>query len=182
MDPEQRQRFPPTNTVLRDGRQIELSMIEPTDGPALADFYDSLPRETWRFYCPPRLTHADAKKKASLALSPTHVVLLAEDPQTAEIVGYNWYKWVDETSRTSVFGICVRESHRGAGLAQALMTRLLGIAREVGPPTMSLTVQLANARAIHLYTKMGFQIVRRQTRAAVEDFSAEPEYCMEQAL
>lgn len=47
---------------------------------------------------------------------------------------------------------------------------------------MALTVQLANPRAIALYQKMGFRIVRQQVRDRIGDFAAEPEYAMEQIV
>ena len=174
--------FPPVETTLKDGRTIILRLITPEDGEAVGDFYDSLPRATWRFYCPPRLTRADAAEKAALAASPTEVCLVSEDPANGEIAGYAWYRWKDDTSRTSVFGICLREGYRGARLGQALMTRLLEIAESVGPPVMELTVQLSNPRAVALYTKMGFRIVAEQMRPRVGDFPAEPEYAMERAV
>ncbi|MBN1247782.1 MAG: GNAT family N-acetyltransferase [Anaerolineae bacterium] len=179
MRPEDRTRFPPVPVSLKDGREAVLRLLETGDAEALADFYGALPRETWRFYCPPRLTSIDAAKKAARALDSRLVCVVAEDATTNQIIGYDWYTWKDEASRASVFGICLRESHRGAGLGHALMEQLLRIAREVGPPVMSLTVQLANPRAIALYTKMGFRIVRQQVRKAVGYFPAEPEYYME---
>jgi ribosomal protein S18 acetylase RimI-like enzyme len=174
--------FPPAETTLKDGRMVILRLIASDDGEALGDFYDSLPRATWRFYCPPRLTRADAEVKAALASSPTEVCLVSEDPESGEIAGYAWYRWKDATSRTSVFGICLREGYRGAGLGQALMARLLKIAESVGPPAMELTVQLSNPRAVALYTKMGFEIVTEQMRPRVGDFPAEPEYLMERPV
>lgn len=182
MRADDRMRFCPIPAVLKDARQVTLRLLEPDDAAALGDFYDAMPRETWRFYCPPRLTRTDAAKKAARALDPTEVCIVAVDETDRQIVGYNWYMWKEASSRASVFGICLRESHRGAGLGQALMARLLTIAREVGPPVMSLTVQLANPSAIALYAKMGFHIVHQQMRNRIDDFVSEPEYYMEQDL
>ena len=182
MRPEDQPRFPAVTATLRDGREVALRLIAADDAEALGDFYESLPRATWRFYCPPVLTRADAVRRARWATSPTFVCLVAVDSATGGIAGYNWYQWKDEESPTSVFGICLREAFRGVGLGRALMGRLLEIAEEVGPPTMSLTVQLANPRAVALYQKMGFHIVRQQMRGQVADFEAEPEYYMEQSI
>jgi ribosomal protein S18 acetylase RimI-like enzyme len=174
--------FPPVDTSLKDGRTVILRLITPKDGEALGDFYDSLPRATWRFYCPPRLTRIDAARKAALADSPTEVCLISEDPESGAIAGYAWYRWENPSSPSSVFGICLREGYRGAGLGRALMARLLQISASVGPPVMELTVQLANPRAVALYTKMGFEIVAEQVRPQVADFPAEPEYAMERPV
>ena len=64
------------------------------------------------------------------------------------------------------------------------MTRLAEIARHIGPPVMHLTVQKANARAFALYGKMGFRVIREQTRRATPErgWPEEPEYAMERAV
>ena len=181
---------PPRVVTLRDGRQLTLRLLAEDDAEGLGDFYESMPRETWRFYCPPKLTREDAAEKAARALSPALVCLVAVDETTGQIAGYDWYQWENEESRASVFGICLREAYRGVGLGRALIQRLLEIAhgrlrggvRKVEPPVISLTVQLANPRAVALYTKMGFRIVREQVREQVADFPAEPEYYMEQTV
>lgn len=194
MLPEQQAGYPPLIATLKDRRSVRLRLISLVDASALDDFYASLPRETWRFYCPPRLTREDAARRAAEADAPTIVCLVAEEPSSRAIAGYAWFRWRDEgeqpgdsgqphgTAQSSVFGICLREAYRGAGLGQALIERLLQIARAVGPPVMALTVQLANPRAVALYQKMGFRIVREQMRDRIGDFAAEPEYAMEQIV
>jgi ribosomal protein S18 acetylase RimI-like enzyme len=50
---------------------------------------------------------------------------------------------------------------------------------------VDLTVQHANTRAVILYQKMGFKIVREQVRGTPDDpygFDMEPEYYMEQKM
>jgi len=184
--PEHQAGYPLLTATLRDGRSVRLRPLSAADAGALGDFYTSLPRETWRFYCPPCLTREDAARRAAEADAATVVCLVAEEPSSRAIVGYAWYRWKDDASspgpRSSTFGICLREAYRGAGLGHALIARLLEIAREVGPPVMALTVQLANPRAIALYQKMGFRIVRQQVRDRIGDFAAEPEYAMEQIV
>ncbi len=82
----------------------------------------------------------------------------------------------------STFGICISRDCQGSGAGRALMTRLLDIAREVGPPIMTLTVQHANPRAVALYRAMGFTPVREQLREVKFGFPEEPEYCMERPV
>jgi ribosomal protein S18 acetylase RimI-like enzyme len=138
-----------------------------------------MPRATFRFYSPHPLNHEGGAMEAAQALSPRRVALVAENAGH-EIAGYAWYRWKAEDSRRSTFGICLHPDYRGIGLGQAMIARLLVIAAHVGPPVMSLTVQLANARALALYSKMGFQVVREQVRKQIDEFAAEPEYYMEQ--
>ena len=62
------------------------------------------------------------------------------------------------------------------------MQRTADIAKEIGPPIMSLKVQIANPRAVALYREMGFKIIREKMRPHVEEFPPEPEYYMERTV
>ncbi|MFC1451950.1 GNAT family N-acetyltransferase [Verrucomicrobiota bacterium] len=180
MTPEDRQRFPPTTVALKDGWKGVIRPLRATDADALVDFYASIPREDFRFYAPHPLDRANAERNAKNADSPFEVVVVLETPK-GKIGGYAWYRWKKETDTESVFGICLRRRHQGLGAGRALMTRLAGIARDLGPPVMTLTVQLANSRAVSLYRQMGFEVVKQDMRApgASCGFPPEPQYHME---
>jgi len=182
MVPMDAARFGPVDVLLKDRRAVTLRLLAADDETRLGDFYLTVPREDYRFYrCQP-LTRGLAQEVVRKAQGPADVVLVAADPAGGAIVGYAWYMWEGTQAASSVFGVCLRRSHQGAGLARALMARLLEIARHIGPPMMTLTVQLANPRAVALYQQMGFRIVRQQIRKETADFAAEPEYYMEQAV
>jgi len=182
MLPADHARFPGVAIVLKNGQTVHLRPLTTADGEALADCYADIPPEHIRFYCPYPLDREHALRNASRADSPTEVVLVAETADR-RIAGYAWYRWSDGAPASS-FGICLRPAYQGQRLGRALMTRLLAIAREVGPRVMSLTVQLANTRAVKLYTSMGFTVVREQTRQPdpARGFAEEPEYYMELTL
>jgi phosphinothricin acetyltransferase len=179
MPPEDPKRFGPARAALKGGRQAILRPLTADDGEALGEFYESVPREDTRFHCPYPLTRERAMRNARQADEPGRVTLVAQEPNTGRILGYAWYGWPDESSAKSGLGICIRRGHQDAGVGRALLTRLLEIARVVGPPVMQLTVQLANAKAIALYRKMGFVVVAEQMRQPTEAFAAEPEFRME---
>lgn len=172
------ERFAPTPATLKDNRVVTLRFLAIEDAERLGDFYLSIERAAYRFYCPHPLTREQAAKKVAMAFAPTSGVLVAEN-ETQEIVGYASYWWNADDEKPSIFGICITQAYRGIALGQALMARLFEIAEKVGPPVMSLTVQKANPRAFALYSKMGFQVVREQMRKQVEEFPPEPEYYME---
>ena len=175
-------RFQPVTAHLKNSEDVVLRFLATDDTDALGDFYLSIERAACRFYCPTLLTREDAVKKAAAAEEPTSVTLVAED-KDGRIVGYAWYRWkAAEPEKPSIFGICLRKAYRGAGLGKALMARLFDVAEHVGPPVMCLTVQLANPRAVALYTRMGFRIIREQERRAFDAFPAEPEYYMERPV
>lgn len=174
-------RFAPTSIELENDHRVTLRALALGDADTLGDFYGSLSRATYRFYCPHPLTRENAAKVAARASSPMLVALVAEN-KAQEIVGYASYHWVHDDSRASTFGICLRQAYRGVGLGQAMIERLIEIAERVGPPVMSLTAQKANPRALALYRKMGFRVVREQMRGQIEEFPPEPEVYMERQV
>ena len=185
MTPQDRERFSASPAVLADDTRVLIRPLRVSDAQTLGDFYVSVPAQDYRFYRAGPLTRERADTMAATADRADSVVLvLVPVPHRrnrqapAPIGGYAWYRWQDGAAR-SIFGICVGPDFQNLGAGTALMTRLLEIAHEVGPPVMSLTVQKANPRAIGLYRSMGFHIVREQTRPASNWFPAEAEYYME---
>ncbi len=180
MTPEDRMLYPALPAPLKNGETVHIRPLTPDDGEALAACYTQVPHEHIRFYCPYPLDRAQALANAAKADSPTEVVLVAE-ANGKVIGGYAWYRWSPPDAERSNFGICLQPAYQNLGLGRALLTRLLEIARHLGPPIMSLTVQHANVRAVKLYTSMGFVPLREQTRHhdPARGFAEEPEYYME---
>lgn len=180
MTPEIQAQFPAIVAILKGGSTAIIRPLLPADGKALAAFYANVPEEDIRFYCPHPLDREHALRNAAKADSPFEVVLVLETPEKA-IGGYAWYRWANEHSEKSTFGICISRPYQRLGAGRALMTRLLEIAKAAGPPVISLTVQLANPRAVKLYQDMGFHVVREQLRKGnpAVGWADEPEYYME---
>jgi ribosomal protein S18 acetylase RimI-like enzyme len=80
-------------------------------------------------------------------------------------VGAAWYRLFPESEpgygfvdeRTPELAIAVVPSKRGHGIGDALLSRLLERAREDGYERLSLSVDSANAGAIRLYERHGFE-------------------------
>ena len=175
------QRFLPVTVTLNDKNGIRLRFLAVEDADAFGDFYMSIERAAYRFYCPHPLTRENAANCTAAALSPTGVGIVAVD-DTQQIVAYASYQWNASDYTPSVFGICILKPYRGIGLGKVLMQRTADIAKEIGPPIMSLKVQIANPRAVALYREMGFKIIREKMRPHVEEFPPEPEYYMERTV
>ena len=171
-------RFTETTVTLKNGCRIALRFLTAEDAEAFGDFYASIERAAYRFYCPYPLTRERARTNTAAALAPTIIGLVAVN-DAQHIVGYASFQWETPENAPSVFGICLHKDYRGFGLGETFMARIAEIAKEVGPPVMSLTVQQANPRAVALYRKMGFQIIREGMRTQLEEFPPEPEYYME---
>jgi [ribosomal protein S18]-alanine N-acetyltransferase len=79
--------------------------------------------------------------------------LVVEDGES--IAGYcGVWLVVDEAHITNV---AVLPDYRGKGLGEALMKRIMEVAKEVGARVMTLEVRVSNEAAKGLYRKMGFQ-------------------------
>ncbi|WP_413304473.1 ribosomal protein S18-alanine N-acetyltransferase [Bacillus sp. 1P10SD] len=79
-------------------------------------------------------------------------IVLEEENQ---IIGYcgTWVV-IDEAHVTNV---AIMPGYRGKKLGEALMTKLMSIARELGARSMTLEVRVTNHVAQSLYRKLGFQ-------------------------
>jgi [ribosomal protein S18]-alanine N-acetyltransferase len=80
-----------------------------------------------------------------------YIVLEEED----QIIGYcgTWVV-IDEAHVTNV---AIMPGYRGKKLGEALMTKLMSVARELGARSMTLEVRVTNHVAQSLYRKLGFQ-------------------------
>jgi GNAT superfamily N-acetyltransferase len=56
-----------------------------------------------------------------------------------------------------VYQVWVAPEHRGRGIAQALLERLIGWARERGAARMELGVTAGDSPAVRLYERLGFE-------------------------
>lgn len=70
--------------------------------------------------------------------------------------------------RAIIEDVVVDEAYRGRGLGEALVKRLVAIAREQGAPGVSLTSNPRREAANRLYLRLGF--ARRQTNSYYYEF------------
>lgn len=103
-----------------------------------------------------------ATRVAKSAVSGIDCALVAEVAQVAQmggpLAGLLWAK-VDaiNAGRVNLFQMWVAPEWRGRGVAAALLIDALGWARERGTQVVHLGVNNANAGALRLYERAGFQ-------------------------
>jgi ribosomal protein S18 acetylase RimI-like enzyme len=68
-----------------------------------------------------------------------------------------------------VLGMGLLPAYRGRGLGRRLMEETLQGARAFGLSRIELSVRVDNARAVALYTRLGFQVEGRRRRALLVD-------------
>lgn len=79
-----------------------------------------------------------------------------------KVVGYcGVWIIIDEAHITN---IALLPEYRGMRLGEALMAKVMGLAREMGAVRMTLEVRVSNVRAQNLYRKFGFEegAIRKQ--------------------
>ncbi len=152
----------------------ELTVTTETD-PDVADELAAVAAVTFPLACPPGTTETDTAEHIARHLtqehfrgfltSPTHDVIAAR--LSGELVGYALVVH-DEPSDPDVRAVVTQRpvselskmyvlpTVHGAGVSQALMTRVLESAREHGSVTTWLGVSSVNLRAQKFYAKAGF--------------------------
>jgi RimJ/RimL family protein N-acetyltransferase len=132
------------------------------DDKKLLDFYLDLPAAVTEFYQPfgskvdgdiilNHLKETEAGRHISLGLFDF------ED----NIAGHSFILFIDTAK--PVFGIGLHPRMQGHGYGGRLMEMILLSARELNLPLVTLTVIKNNAKAIALYTKVGFSIKGEET-------------------
>ena len=88
---------------------------------------------------------------------PSPYVRYIEYIEEKEIIGYLKYSLIYD--RMEIDNITVEESHRGRGIGNKLMSRLISIAIEERVENITLEVRVSNEIARNLYKKFGFREV-----------------------
>lgn len=101
---------------------------------------------------------------------PEDICLIAE--VEGEIIGACWgrrfnadekaYGFVDEA--IPEIGIALKQEYRGQGIGTQLLEAIFDAYRTLGIQQLSLSVDRRN-KAIHLYNRLGFQIVKEEDTA-----------------
>jgi GNAT superfamily N-acetyltransferase len=91
------------------------------------------------------------------SIAPAHAVAEVLDGDRRVAFGLG----VLDRGMIGVFEVLVAASHRRRGLAAAIMSALLGWARQQGATATYLQVVASNAPAIALYDRLGYREVYR---------------------
>jgi RimJ/RimL family protein N-acetyltransferase len=133
---------------------VALREIRPADARGLTEFYATLSDGVALFFEPfPSMDAgvADQIIGKHLAGREAHYVVETTD---GGIVGhcFLWGMDIDEPE----IGIGLAEPYQNQGLGQTMMGTLIDRARSAMKPSVRLTVFVENARARHVYEKLGF--------------------------
>lgn len=148
---------------LRDGREVTLRAVEPTDAAEIIQAFERLSVDARynRFMQHKKQLNAEALER-SVNPQPGHDFVLVATipaPDGIDIVGAAQYLRA-EVNNPSVceFSITVAKEWRGTGLATELLASLLRRAPSDGYTTMEGSVMAANTPMRALARKLGFEI------------------------
>jgi RimJ/RimL family protein N-acetyltransferase len=154
---------------LRDGSQVHLRPIEPSDKQALVDAFDRLSFQSRyeRF-----LTQLDSMSRSMQRYftevdQHDHVALVAFDPETDRMVGVARFVRHNDPEVAEA-AITVDDAWQGRGLGTLMLQRLSERAREEGVKRFSAFVLAKNDDMLVLLRRLGPTRVVSRSQGAVE--------------
>lgn len=138
------------------GEMLTVRRLCDGNGPALQDFNAGLSEKTRSVFLPHAYddkTVADYIGRSEQDMDRIYVAFAGE-----KIVAY-FFLW-EIGSPNGLLGIGIADAYQNQGLGTQMMRILIEDAKALGLNGMELTTVLDNARAFHLYEKVGFHYVR----------------------
>ena len=147
----------PERVTLRDGSQVDIRPVRPTDKQLLCDGFARLSPESRyrRFLVPmPRLS-ARLLRYLTEIDHHDHEALGALEAGSGEPIGIARYVRSEHGSDSAEVAVAVVDDWHGRGVATALLVRLAERAREEGIVRFTATCQAGNAEALELVGDLG---------------------------
>jgi GNAT superfamily N-acetyltransferase len=147
----------PERVTLRDGSEVEIRPVRPTDKQLLRDGFARLSAESRyrRFLVPmPRLS-APLVRYLTEVDHHDHEALGALEAGSGVPIGIARYVRSEHSSDAAEVAVAVVDDWHGRGVATALLTRLAERAREEGIARFTATCQAGNAEALELVGDLG---------------------------
>lgn len=99
--------------------------------------------------------------------TPVFSMLKGDEP--IGIMGLMPQRGENRSHRATIIMVYLRESERGAGLADELLKAVMDFAKEDGVRQLELNVNHTNARAIRFYERHGFERVGKIPAALIDE-------------
>ena len=149
--------------TLRDGTEVELGPIAPSDKRALRDAFERLSADS-RF----RRFHSPTSKLSDAALRyltevdhHDHEAVVAVDPDSGQLVGVARFVRDRERPDQAEAAIAVADDRQRLGLGRLLLEHLTDRAREEGVDRFTALVQAENRNALRLFERLGARVSGR---------------------
>src|SRR6267378_8372730 len=142
------------DSILKDGRQILLSLYRPEDKEALVSMYASMSPEAVTWGLPP---YDRARIEYWTSDLTNNITLLAQLDE--RVVGHLRLFTIPFARRKGIgeLLIYIHQDFQNLGLGTLMMRKAIELAKERGYHRIGLTVVADNKRAIKVYEKVGFK-------------------------
>ena len=166
----------------KDGAQVAIRPITPSDAGILADAYEKLSDSSRRrrfLAAPPRLSPEDLRYLTEID-GRRHDALVAIDPRTAELVGEARFVRDPDRRDTAEVAVVVVDDWQSRGVGTALLTELTQRARRHGLRRYKAIVSADNHAVLEALAKLGAETTEKPAGTAADgeielefDFPAE---------
>lgn len=145
-----------------------LRRLEPGDETRLSEFYHGLSAPTRYFFEPYRDISVEAMRAVvDRTVDGVDLGMIAIEP-SGTVFAHFFFGGIGET--VPHLGIGIRDDYQNLGLGAVFFAYLLSLAKHVlHKKEIGLTVVKDNRRALHLYQKHGFTVVRDVTFRTPDD-------------
>lgn len=144
--------------------QLRVRALGPDDAPLLAAFFRGLSERSRGWFRPHTYTREGAARVVEQAGAPNALYFLVLHGEVPAAEGF----LTNLQSDRPTLGIAVGDAYQDAGIGRLLMRFLVDVARRLGRRGVRLTVDDDNPRAIHVYERLGFKLVRVMREMAVD--------------
>jgi acyl-CoA hydrolase/ribosomal protein S18 acetylase RimI-like enzyme len=149
----------------RSGLQILMRPVRISDEPLLKDFFYSLSDVSlYRRFISARKDIPHARLQDFTIIDYTkqmEIVVVVQKDEVAEIIGAGQYK-IDDVDHTGDVAFAIRDAYQNMGVGTELVSYLTYLGKKRGLLGFTAIVLTDNARMLHLFEKMGFDINRRR--------------------
>lgn len=161
--------------ALRDGSEVLIGRLAPSDAPLLADAFTRLSEESrrLRFLGPkPRLSAAELRYLTEVD-GHLHEALAAVDPETGRGIGIGRFVRNPDRPASAEVAITVADAWQRRGLGRLLLERLADRAREEGITSFSALVSHDNHNMQALLKRIDASAYVRQVSSGVAEYEIE---------
>ncbi len=176
--------FEEKKVTLKDGRECTLRSVSREDAADMIEYLRIVSGETiFLLRNADEVTYtieAEADILEKKRNAPGEIMMVAEaDGTVAGNCGIISRGDLRRVRHRCGFAIALKQQYCDAGLGTAMMEYALSLAKDMGYEQVELEVVDGNARAKHLYEKMGFKEIGRVVRSLkYDDGSYRDEICM----
>jgi ribosomal protein S18 acetylase RimI-like enzyme len=146
---------------LRDGRWVELRSAQVSDASGFLGFIRGLSSRSRDFMHGWSTVAEDCHAQALATKTENEghcaLIAIAPGPHAERVVGYCW---VDGLGGPDIpmLGIGIVDEYHEVGLGKTLLAAMIAHLGSLGVPRVKLGVWADNARALHVYERVGFHL------------------------